>query len=413
MIRRRSAQYDSRKDRDSTADSGVISEKQKLLLTFFLYIMNLAIGFSLTMIGSLMPHIIKHYDLKLYQGGFLVVSQTIGGMVALLTGAFFIDRISKVELNLFLLLLFSIMLGFCSLPIDYHTMILVFFMIGISPTALVATSSALMSDVYQEDVGPHLLMMHAFFAIGVFLAPLYAQIFLHTDGAWRVVFLLCAATCLMVLTFYYSIRAKRQTNVLRIVSTPGRSNQIIKSSKPWILFVCMFLIYGQMIGISSWITNYMLAEIGAQPSLASLALPFYWIGIISGRFITAKQLIYQHPLKLIFRGGLASGVLLLIGIVIKIPLITFIAVGFAGFFAGGVVPLLTTVGCRRFPANSGTILSISFLGGSVAVFAFPLLIEVISEVASFSVGMSVTVAVSILLALLIRWAPAFKKGSWQ
>ena len=380
----------------------IIEERQKYFLTFFLVVINMAHGFALSMIGAFMASIYQDYDLKPYQGGFLLAAQSIGGLIALFTGAFFIDRADKTDLILFLCLSFGLVLVFFGLQIDYYTLIFVFFLFGIGTKALDAAGNSLIADAHPGRQGSYLALLHAFFGIGVFLGPIYAQIILRLQISWKATLLLGGILYLVMLVIYYYARDKRQLAALRAISAPGRSKQIMKSRRLWLLGLIMFLYVGQMFGITNWFPTYMGKEVGAQPNLAGFALSFYWLGIILSRFLAVKLADRHQPMSIVSWGCLASGLLLLVGFISKIPLLVLATVGLAGLFAGAAIPMVITAGCIWFPENTGTATAIIFLSGSIAAVLFPLLIEVLAALTNFTFGISLTALGLILISVSIR-----------
>ncbi len=386
----------------------IIDERQRYILTFFLFIIYFAYGFALAMIGPFMASIFQDYNLRPYQGGFLLAAQGLGGVIALFAGTVFIDRTDKIDLVIFLFLVFGLEIIFLGLPVDYYTLIFVFFLLGICSKVLDAAGNALIADAHPGRQGTYLALLHAFFGIGVFLGPLYAQIILRSQIAWKTIFLVCGILCLAILTFYYLAKGKRQMVALQTISAPGRSKQVMMNRKLWYLSLIMFLYVGQMFGITNWLTTYMEMEVGAKPSMAGFTLTFYGVGIILSRFLAVKLVNDYKPINLIDWGCRLSGGLLLVGIVSKMPLVTLVTVGLAGFFAGAVIPLVITVGCIRFPENTGTASSIIFLSGSLSAIMFPLLIEVVAEFTNFTYGISLTALGLILISLSIKWIPALR-----
>ena len=384
----------------------IINEKQRYILTFFLFIMNLACGFSLAMIGPIMANIYQEHHLRLYQGGFLLAAQSLGGVVALITGAILIDKISKIEFVLFLFIAFALVLIFVGLSIDYYTLILIFFLLGLSTKGLEAAGSALVADIHPGKQGTYLALLHACFAVGVFLGPLYAQILLHSQIAWKSLFLVCGSLCIVFIVFFYFFKDKKQLIALNNISAPGRIKEVMRNPTLWLLSLIMFLYCGQMFGLLNLFPKFLETEAGAQPRVAGLTPSAFWMGVILSRLLAAKRVKICQPKVLIHWGCLLSGVLLAVGILSKMLWLTFVMVGLAGFFAGAVIPLVVTMGCSWFPENTGTVSSMLFLAGSLAAIVFPLFIEMIAEYANFYFGISIIALGLILISVSIKWFPA-------
>ncbi|MFW5685490.1 MAG: hypothetical protein ACOC0O_02450 [Spirochaetota bacterium] len=55
-----------------------------------------------------------------------------------------------------------------------------------------------------------------------------------------------------------------------------------------LLGATLFFYAIHQIGVSSWVPYILETERGATSNAASLGLSFYWVGIIAGRFLSAR-----------------------------------------------------------------------------------------------------------------------------
>ncbi len=82
----------------------------KRVLTGCLFLLMIAYGLSITMIGPLMPILIRRYSLRLSGGGLVFSFHSIGGLLIIFVAGVLIDRLPKLKLIGLLFLLYSVWL---------------------------------------------------------------------------------------------------------------------------------------------------------------------------------------------------------------------------------------------------------------------------------------------------------------
>ncbi len=162
----------------------------------------------------------------------------------------------------------------------------------------------------------------------------------------------------------------------------------LKGTLQVLLFGLMF--YGRTIGITIWIVRYICNYL-QEPVWGGFALSFYWIGVLSARFIL-PHFITGHR-KFFFFGNICAAVFFIAGILIGNGRLMCIFVLLSGFAEGPANPMLidyacsldrtkSTVACSViiFTNNVGSIIIppaigalILMLGANIGIFILPLL----------------------------------------
>jgi fucose permease len=377
------------------------SVRFKTLLTGYLYLLMLAYGLYVTMIGPLMPELIGQYSLRMSQGGLIVSSNSMGGLLIILLGGILIDRLPKSRLIAVLFLLYSIWLLLVGTSPIYIVLLLLFFALGATTRMLDIVLNAFTADLYPERRGFFLNLLHTFFGIGAFLGPVFARALLNLQAEWHIVFLILGCVCLLIFTLYITM-IRRQESIGRNHASEEQSRSFswLRSPRIWFLCLVMILYAGHQTGVTVWLPMYLQTHLRTDVNLASYALSVFWLGIIAGRIASSLLTTRFDPKHLVLWGCLFGGLFLVAGIVSGLPLVLIAAAGITGMLTGSTIPLLITMGCGWFPSSSGSVTSLLYLNSNLAKMVFPWLVGFIADSYSFRFGMHVT-GVTLLLASLV------------
>ena len=74
-------------------------ETRKRFFTFTIFILALAYGFSVTIIGPLIPSLVGDFGIRVSAAGLLLTLQSIGGIIAILASGILIDRTDNRSLS--------------------------------------------------------------------------------------------------------------------------------------------------------------------------------------------------------------------------------------------------------------------------------------------------------------------------
>ncbi len=364
---------------------------ERILLIAAIYLIMLAFAVSVTMIGPLMPLLIREYGLRLSQGGLIMTAQSIGGLLAIVAGGLLADRLPKGVLIACCFAGYVLSLFLISAAPMYGILLLIFFMLGASTRLMDTVNNALTSDLYPNHRGVALNLLHTFFGIGALLGPLFTRLVLNQGIHWSTAYSILGTVCLAVLVFFVAAlsRQPRQTKVAPGLKPPSPA-LLFADKRMWLLCAIMIMYVGHQAGLVTWLPMYFEDVLGTTPFLASLSLSLLWVGIIIGRFSCARLSTYVPPITIILWGSIIGGLCLLTAFSLQVPQFILAAALVAGLSTGAVIPLLVSVACSWFPNNSATASSMIFLSGSAATMVFPWFIGWIAEYADFTWGISMT-----------------------
>lgn len=380
----------------------IVNKRTNIPITITVYILMAVYAVSVTMLGPLIPVLIKFYNIGISQGGLFVTFINVGGIAAIFLGAFLADRISKPLLLTAAFLTYILCLVVISTSPYYIILLLLFLILGIGTRIIDLTANAFIAELHIKKRGLYLSLLHGCFAIGALAGPIFSQYFLSGNIRWNIAFLALGGICTLVLSIYMLILKfkynKESGHLTQRVSID--LSTILKSPVMWILCMIMVMYSAHQSGVNTWWYMYMKDSIGASKIISSLSLSLFWAGIIIGRFTCSYMLRYINQKQIIIWGNLTGGIVLTAGIILSIPTLLIFAISFAGFLTGAVIPLLITIACDWFPTNTGTITSIIFFSSTMANTISPWLIGVFIENFGFQHGIVIT-GITLLIGFFV------------
>lgn len=373
----------------------------KRVLTGCLFLLMIAYGLSITMIGPLMPILIRRYSLRLSGGGLVFSFHSIGGLLIIFVAGVLIDRLPKLKLIGLLFLLYSVwLLAIGTAPV-YSVLLLLFFALGAATRMLDITLNAYIADLYPERRAFYLNLLHAFFGIGAFLGPILTQSLLDAGLGWHHVFLAFGGLCVPILATYVTVARGREDSSKHASLEKGNHTlSWLRNPRILVLSLIMILYAGHQTSVTVWLPTYLQRHIGTDARTASYALSVFWLGIIIGRSVTSVLAARLDPRHLLFGGCLIGGILLVMGIMSELSIALIFAVGIAGLLTGATIPLIIALGCGWFPSHSGSVTSLLYLNSNLAKMIFPWLVGAIADAYDFKLGMLVAGITLVLASLL-------------
>ena len=246
------------------------------------------------MIGTTLPEMIRSFDLTLSQGGFIVTAQGAGGMLLMLAGVVLADRVRKPVWILGSVAAAGLCIAAIGVAPGYWFLVVAFFVTGIIVQILDTLLNAFTGDIAPRTRTRELNLLHMLYGIGAFVGPTFARWLLNQSVSWSgvywivgAIYLAAAAASLIWIKGYLALEpAKRQ----EVRDSPA-TEPVKASRRAWgsvVLLGIAILFYAiHQLSTSSWLPMYMESILGVGKDLASMALSFYWLGIIVSRLLAA------------------------------------------------------------------------------------------------------------------------------
>ncbi|HWQ79007.1 MAG TPA: MFS transporter, partial [Anaerovoracaceae bacterium] len=175
------------------------AETNGIPITIAMYVMMFAYALSTTLIGPLVIVFIKQYGISLADNGLVTLGQGIGGVLFLIMGIFYGDRLSKPTWIIITFSLYSVSIGILGFASAYFQIVILFFFIGASTRMLDAMMNAYIADIHQEKRSFFLNILHACYGAGALAGPMLSSLFIVEKIQINLLFFALGIFC--ILTF--------------------------------------------------------------------------------------------------------------------------------------------------------------------------------------------------------------------
>ena len=379
------------------------TQKDRIALTGNIYMLMMAYAVSNTIVGPLMPKIIRHYQLGLAQGALIVSFQSIGGILAIIIGGLLADIFKKSKIVTIGFALYCVGLFTVGYAPSYGLLLFSFFIIGAS-RMVDTVLNAYISDLHPGNRSTYLNLLHTFYGIGAFMGPFIVRLIFEREGVWNNTYMFLSFGCIILLVLFLLIVKKADAGIGKRRSIELKDfKSILINSNMWIICFVMFLYSGHQNGISVWLPMYMEDVLNVQSFGSGIALSVFWAGIVLGRFGASFLPERYKGKKFIRKAGLIGGIFLGVGVILKIPIILVASVCLTGLITGAIIPMLVALACNRHPENTGTVSSMIFITGTAASLVFPWIIGKMAETVGFQSGMFLTFIPLIFISIIIMF----------
>jgi fucose permease len=266
---------------------------------------------------------------------------------------------------------------------------------GLGAGCLDGGANGLVLDVYRERRGRAMNLLHMFFSVGAFLAPLAVGQAVEAGVPWQAVTLATSLPLVALAAAYFAgpmpsgRRDRGPAGVYDATSAAGRRLMTV----PLLLLGAAIAFYvAAEVGVSSWLVRFLEP---APLTTATLALSLYWVGIAIGRLLSAA--IADRFDHMRFAVACVVAMAAAIGAAVVAPSLP-LSIGLfavAGVASGPVYPMIVALGGDRYPDRSAAV------GGTLSGFAVigSVVYPPAMGILSVTVGLPVAMAGNVVLGL--------------
>lgn len=227
------------------------------------------------------------------------------------------------------------------------------------------------AQFFPDNTDKAVLVLNALLGLGTALAPVFVAVFIGLGFWWGLLVLVAALTiALLLFSAFLPLQQTGQTGA-------HKNSKAGLPARFWI-FAAFALAYGVCETMNgNWASIYMTNDLGANASLASLALTIFWSAVTGGRLLFAAiekwfpQNRTAKVLPLVIAAAFGVTALLPKGN----PLFGLVAFGLAGLGCSALLPLTISFGQKQLTSISATV-----AGGLIAFY------QVGYGIAAFGVG---------------------------
>ena len=374
-------------------------------------------GLVITTIGSVLPQILRHYEVTYTMGGQLVFWGSIGFLVGVPVATLLLNRFSEKQiLALACLIIAGSQFMMWSLP-PFSALLAFNFMNCLGTAAVETIVATLMMEVFVKRRAVVMSYLEVSFGLGALLMPVISSLLISMD-LWRYSFVVTGVMALSMTGVWVVITYSKtdlDENAAQDASNMAPPENISARLK-WLLLVFFGFMIFMYCGIEGSMNNFLssifISYLDAAPFLAALSVGLFWGAMVLGRLATGwiiRKVTYSRFLFI----SMASSLIVLAAFIVLQNIWTgYILIIALGLLLSGVYSITMVYANHTFPGLARLVTSLitglAGLGGAV----FPALIGYVMDQAgsSWALWMTVGFAVFYLLGLAVVEAVYKKTG---
>lgn len=370
-------------------------EKQILKISHYSFFIN---GIAALIFGAIMPYILSDYSMNYDYGGFLLSILSTGNLIASVIAGELLIKIGFKRGAVIMSALIPI--GFLIMALTKNPIYLVitFFLCGFGRGSNSNISNTIVNKISHGDVNK-LNILHSFFAVGAFIAPLIAAWFLNKEIDWKILILSISIAAFIMPISYLFADLEKMIGIKSKDNNKKSKYDFLKKSEFYISSGILFFYIGVEYAVNGWIVTY-LKDMGIMStSMAQIVLSILWVIIIVGRLLTAKLGSKINTKNILFFNSIGVLVFYIFFLFqTNVYVIIFVILGL-GFFLSGIYPTAvanTSKLFKNYDNYMGALLGIAGLGGII----MPYVTGFIADIYSMYSGMLVILFSAVCMLIL-------------
>jgi fucose permease len=345
-----------------------------------------------------MPAILEYYDLGYNQGGMLLSAQSIGNLLtSMMVGVMSIYFGRK---NTIVVLSSMTLLGLIGIMItkSQSMLLIFFFMTGVGRGSVSNVSNTIVND--KSDGNTALLnILHTFFAVGAFMAPLLASWFFLKGLSWKFsIGIVAVLALIMVLVFILmKLKSSDSEKVIK-VKDKKISYEFLKSLEFYTSCAILFFYVGAEYAVNGWIVTYLTDTGIMSAALGQRILSILWIIIIFGRLSVAYISRLVDKKNILVGSSIGTMIFFTLFLMSKNTWVIIFSVFGLGLCLSGIYPTtIANVGDKV--KGSGLAMGILLGSAGIGGIIMPYVTGVVADKRGIAGGMT-TISVAIFFLFL-------------
>jgi len=355
-------------------DSSTAASTRFLKLLIFLMFATFAM--TTDSVGTIIPEVIREFDLGLTAGGsFHYASMSGIGIAAILLG-FLADRIGRKSTILLGLMLFCATSALFAVGHSFGLFVVLLFVSGLGIGIFKSGALALIGDVSTStrDHASNMNLVEGFFGVGAIIGPALVAFLIQGGLSWKWLYIVAALLCaLLVLGTALAPFPRKRADQQENRGEPGDAIRMLGDPAALFIAIMLMLYVGAEAAIYVWAPTYFAGYEGPNAWLAALSVSVFFVLRAAGRFFGAWLLArFDWTAVLALCSG-AMALLFWIGVAGGRPVAVF-ALPATGLFMSVLYPTINSTGISCFDRSrhgsiAGFLLFFTCIGAVIAPLA--------------------------------------------
>ncbi|GFH43214.1 MFS transporter [Lactococcus hodotermopsidis] len=376
-----------------------MSKKTKItaivILNFIIYI---SLGLPDSILGSAWPSMRVSYDMGASQVSYL---STIMLVFSFLSSVFYTKISQKLTVAqvIFSSMTFVI-IGLILMMVTANPLVLFLatpFM-GIGQGAIDVTVNHFAAKHLPSSL---MSLLHGFYGLGVSLSAAILTFFLSTFSSWRLAIGFITVVEILILTLIFVYRATfAEHDQSENVAEKSENELKPKFRVAYFVSPLFYFFYSVEGVVGVFLATYYAEVFQVKPSLSAGYTTLFWLGLMTGRFLTGVLTRFLSDKKIIFT-HLVSLIIMSFALLFPPTAWTPVVVFVLGLAMSALYPLLMMLPNQMYPEPiAQKVISYNVGFCLLGILVFPLLFGVLFRLMTFSIFPIFIISMSAILLIL-------------
>jgi len=382
-------------------------------------------GAAFSLIGPMLPSIMGTFGIQEAQTGLLLASSPAGFLLGTLGGGFLIDRRGLKSAYLLGLGVEVLALGLYAIAPIFAAALAAGVILGLGSGVVEATLNTLparmpaadQTRVDSQQASSLMNLVHLYFSLGAFIAPLIIGALLERGWLWRTIYGMSVIPTVAMGLTVVGIRFPPALSQAEMAAgrnpEKGETTWTLLRQRPVILGALVLLFYvGAELGIAAWVVLYLQQELHLSIGWASAGLSAFWIAMMVGRYANSHLTLRFSERDLMIASGLGGAVCCWGLLTTRNSLVAFGWLTLVGLLSAGVYPLAMASVNSRYPRFAGRVSGLLSACAGGGALLFPPLLGAVAQGAGLRLAMGLNglwmIGVAVSFAVMPREAPLLR-----
>lgn len=281
-----------------------------MLLKALVFAMFAMFAMTTDSVGTVIPEIIREFDLGLTAGGSFQYATMSGIALSAISLGFLADRLGRKATILIGLVLFGVSSAAFAAGHGFLFFVVLLFFSGVGIGIFKAGALALIGDLSRStrDHARTMNLIEGFFGVGAIIGPAIVAYLVQVGASWKGIYIIAAVLC-AALVIASGLAKFPQPNIARV--EPARPGEAMRlAGDPTALFfgVALMLYVAAEAAVYVWAPTYLAGYEGEWAPLAAYAVSIFFVLRAVGRFLGSWLLTHLDwsRVLLVCSGGVAA-----------------------------------------------------------------------------------------------------------
>jgi fucose permease len=365
---------------------------------FFALLLNFALfGVTVTIIGSVVPQVIRQYDWSYIATGAVLAASSFGYFTSSFISGVLTERLGPKRVILLGLALQSLGLALFGMVESVAVNLVATLFLGLGQGATEVVTNFCVAGMERSGQSRLMNLMHAAFPVGAISGPVLTGTIMTSGGRWEMAFSLAAVLTLGMTVLLGLLRFGKRYETEREAAPKTSISKLVRNPLLIFLSLTILLYVGAEIGVSSWISEYFVKSFGYAPSSAAFLVSFFWSGILVGRVAVSVYSGFRQA-ELLLVLSFVSAISLVFSLLAASPVVASIGFIACGLGLSAIYPIDMALVGNNYRKGTSVAMGIVSTGGGLGSFSFPFLMAAIAQSYGIGRGFWFYAIVSVIMA---------------